>query len=130
MNLPLKSKFVILVSIVILTITFSTYKYVYKPNKSIESRKNDFKGKAGDFLLKTTNDDAYRWLNKTIEIRGKITSLDSKGLLLNDNIYCQLKEGSKISLLQKNQTIIVKGTVIGYDDLLEELKLNQCIIKE
>lgn len=130
MNLRLKSKFIILTCVVLLITAFSIYKYMYKAHKTIEEREIDFKGDATDFLSKITNDTVANWLNKTIEINGKITSSDSKGTLLNNTIYCQFKERSEIKSLQKNQNITLKGVVIGYDDLLEELKLNQCIIKE
>jgi hypothetical protein len=129
MNFRPKSKFIILLSVVISIIAFPTYKYIYKPHETIENRKADYKGKANSFLSKITNDGVTNWLNKTIELNGEITSLDSKGILFNNNIYCQLKESSEIKFLQKNQSITIKGIVIGYDDLLEELKLNQCIIK-
>ena len=129
MNFRSKNSFIVFISVFFLTITFSTYKYIYKPHENIENRKIDYKGKANHFLSKITNDGVANWLNKTIELNGKITSLDSKGILFNNNIYCQFKESSEIKFLQKNQNITIKGIVIGYDDLLEELKLNQCIIK-
>jgi hypothetical protein len=33
-----------------------------------------------------------------------------------------------LSKLKVNDTIVVKGRCIGYDDLLEEIKLDQCSI--
>ena len=101
MNFRPKSKFIILLSVIILIIAFSTYKYIYKPHKTIENREVDYNGKASDFLSKITNDGVTNWLNKTIELNGEITSLDSKGILFNNNVYCQLKESSEIKLLQK-----------------------------
>jgi hypothetical protein len=130
MNFRPKSKFIVLISVIILIIAFSTYKYIYKPHENIEDRKIDYKGTANNFLSKITDEEVTSWLNKTIQLNGKITSLDSKGILFNNNIYCQFKESSEIKLLQKDQDITIKGIVIGYDDLLEELKLNQCIIKQ
>lgn len=130
MNLRPKSKFITLIAIILLITAFSTYKYIYKSHQTIEDRQIDFKGDANFFLSKIANDNTNNWLNKTIEIRGKITSLDSKGILLNNNIYCQFERSSEIQSLQENQDINLKGIVIGYDDLLEELKLNQCVIKE
>lgn len=129
MSFQLKSKSIVIMSVIIVFIAFSTYKYIYKPHETIENRNIDYKGKASDFLSKITNDGIANWLNKTIEINGEITSLDSKGILFNNNIYCQFKESLEIKGLQKKQPITIKGIVIGYDDLLEELKLNQCIIK-
>jgi len=43
---------------------------------------------------------------------------------LDHSIICNLKELD--TTLKENQTIIVKGRLVGFDDLLGEIKLDQC----
>ena len=64
-------------------------------------------------------------LNKTIEITGRITDVTKSDLTLNNMVFCQFSENQLVEL---NSNITVKGRCIGYDDLLEQLKLDQCII--
>ena len=69
------------------------------------------------------------WQDKVVVITGAISGTDEKGVILSSSIFCQLKDATKITDLKIEQTITLKGRVIGYDDLLEELKLDQCIIQ-
>lgn len=128
MNLQKKSKWTLAIILILFIISFSTYKYIYKPHETIESLSIDYKGTSNNFSTKATT-NPNKWLNKTVELSGKITSTDSKGITLSSNIYCQFKNTKELNSLQKNQSITIKGTVIGYDNLLDELKINQCIIK-
>jgi len=70
--------------------------------------------------------DFTQWHNKVIQITGTITGIQEEGILLNQDIYCQFND--KLISAAKNAAITVKGRVIGFDELLEEIKLSQCII--
>ncbi|WP_348718856.1 hypothetical protein [Tenacibaculum sp. 190130A14a] len=107
---------------------FTAYTYVYKPHKTIEELNSSYKGSSEDFLEKASS-NFNEWNSKVVELTGKITGLDSEGITLNNQIFCQFKTPTLITTLNLNQNITIKGHVIGYDDLLEELKLNQCILK-
>ena len=129
MSLSKKSKWFLTILILGLIVAFSAYKYAYKAHETTEELKADYKGNSNNFLTKIST-DADIWLNKTVELSGEITSKDEKGITLSNSIYCQFREDVNFVLLAKGQQITVKGQVIGYDDLLEELKLNQCIIQK
>ena len=70
--------------------------------------------------------DFTQWHNKIIQITGTITAIQEEGILLNQDIYCQFDD--KLINAAENEVITLKGRVIGFDELLEEIKLNQCII--
>lgn len=127
MNL-LKSKPFYIVLFLIALICFSGYSYIYQPHKNIESSKAEFKGDTKEFLKKMKNNVTI-WLDKTIVLTGTISQADKNGIILDNIIYCQFKniENSKLSTHTK---ITLKGNIIGYDDLLEEVKLNQCIVQK
>ena len=128
MSLSKKSKWFLTILIIMLIGAYAAYKYAYKPHTTIEELTSDFSGTSDDFLSKVKENFSL-WNNKTVELSGIITSKEEKGITLNNTIFCQFRDDMNISELQSNQSIKLKGRVIGYDDLLDELKLDQCILK-
>jgi len=100
--------------------------YLYQPQKKIENIKPSYLGTSKDFI-KNSDRDYNSWNTKTIELTGEISSVLEDGLMLDDFIYCQLKENQ--NKVTKNQKITIKGIVLGYDEMLNELKMTECIIK-
>ncbi len=127
MSLSKRSKIVIGALIVIVIAVFSVYKYSMQPPATIESKDVDFTGTSQELLSKV-QENADEWQDKVVVISGKITSVDDKGFILSSSIYCQLRD-SNANTFSAEQEVTLKGRVIGYDDLLEELKLDQCIIQ-
>ncbi len=104
------------------------YKFTYQPHATIQSKAVDFKGSAPALLLEL-NTAPEKWTNKIVDITGKVSQSDSLGFMLESNIYCQKNHEfiiSQSSII--NSTLRIKGRIIGYDDLLEELKLDQVIL--
>lgn len=66
-----------------------------------------------------------KYLDKAINISGKITSISENDVILDDVIVCSLTKND--ATLKANQTVILKGRVVGYDDLMGELKMDQCL---
>ncbi|WP_299108194.1 hypothetical protein [uncultured Tenacibaculum sp.] len=131
MNFQKKNKKKLLYSLLVLLLGFYlVYNYIiYKPHKVVDKVKSEFVGNASDLLDSIKTQDIKLWLNKIVTIQGKVTSKDDFGIVLNEAIYCQLKKKSNIQSIKAEQSIALKGQIIGYDDLLEELKLKYCIIK-
>ena len=79
----------------------------------------------------TRNIDASEtnYLNKTIVVSGKISEIKKDYVVLDNSVLCQFKNQIKIPL-ELASLIKIKGRFIGYDDLLEEIKIDQCIILE
>lgn len=118
----IKFLIVLVISIILL---FPFYK-LFKEPEGIETKKIYSTYSAKNLLLKVEKNDTF-WNAKIVEINGTITAIGKKGITLDGKIYCQFKEGLNTKNLQPNTTITLKGRIIGYDDLLEELKLDQCI---
>ena len=66
-----------------------------------------------------------KYLEKAIVIKGTVTKITGKEIIIDNTIICNLKELD--SSIQKNQVITLKGRVVGYDDLMGEIKLDQCL---
>ena len=124
MNWLKKNK--ILFILVILGVSiFLLNKYIYKPHKKTEELNSIFIGSPIEFKNEILNSPSL-YYNSIVEIKGKIISIDDNGIMLNESIYCSIKDSS----LSIQKTITIKGRYIGYDDLLDEYKIDKCIIKE
>lgn len=66
-----------------------------------------------------------KYLEKAIIIKGTVTKITNKEIIIDNTIICNLKELDPS--IQKNQVITLKGRVVGYDDLMGEIKLDQCL---
>lgn len=128
MFLSKKNKLFLLVMLAITSIGFTFYQYSFKPPVKISEKKIDFVGSSTELLNKIQK-EGNQWQDKVVIISGKITKLDSQGIMISPNIYCQFLDSIFSKKIQLNDTISVKGRVIGYDDLFEELKLDQCLIQ-
>ncbi|CAL2102777.1 conserved protein of unknown function [Tenacibaculum sp. 190130A14a] len=131
MNFPKKNKRRLFYSVILFLLGFYlVFNYVvFKPHKTTAKVKSVFVGKASSFIDTIQKEGIKPWLNKMVTLKGKVDSKDNFGLVLRNGIYCQFKKQSDIGSVQLNQEVYIKGQIIGYDDLLEELKLNYCIIK-
>ncbi len=127
MSLLKKSKFLLSFLVIVFIVGVTTYRILYKPHISIEEQSAIFTGTSDDLLAKISK-NAIKWEGAVVKISGKVTSKDKSGLMLNAAIYCQLIRPDLLFHIPENQSIQVKGRVIGYDDLLEELKLDKATI--
>lgn len=128
MSLSKKNKFIITILLVFSVIGFTIYTYVMRPPTAIENKKIDFSGSSDELLLKII-DHTEEWQDKIVVVSGEVTNIDDKGIMLSSKIYCQLKQATDLQKINLSNNISLKGRIIGYDDLLEELKLDQCIIQ-
>lgn len=113
--------------IILIVIGIIAYNYIYKDHRDIESENAEFVLTSIDISNEFTINAAAaenKYLNKTIEVKGTITELNEYDLTLDNKIFCQFN--TKIGIDSK--VIIVKGRFIGYDELLEQVKLDQCNI--
>jgi len=128
MSLSKKSKVIIVLLLFGIVAAYAVFQYSMQPPAKIESKTVDFTGTSDEFLSKVTTDFSA-WQDKVVVITGNITNSDPNGVTLSNQIFCQFREDVDKTGIKENQTITLKGRVIGYDDLLEEVKLDQCIIQ-
>jgi len=117
--------------LIFLVILFLSYKYLYHEHRDISNEKAIFSVTATEILQDFLLDESkanLKYLDKSIAITGKITNIDTKNntIVIDEKVFVLLK---KISVVKQSEVIIVQGRVIGYDSLLEEIKLDQAEIK-
>jgi len=120
---------ILAILLVVLIIGFFSYNYVMTGGgRDLENEKSEFTVSAvavfGEFAANSEM-ATTKYLNKAVEISGKATSVNGNVITLDEKVSCQLLVAEKVGL---NSQVKIKGRVTGYDDLLEELKLDQCLI--
>ena len=106
------------------------YKYVYKSHRDIATEIASFKISASDLSEEfqiNAKDSEAKYLDNTIQISGQISEVDGLSITLDDKVFCQFTEPQETSY-KLNQEVKIKGRFIGYDDLLEQVKIDQCFI--
>ncbi len=107
------------------------YNYIYKDHRDISEEIATHKIEAVNFSSEFAGnpEEAERkYLNKIIEITGIVSEISSSEITLNNGVFCSFLETQNITNLSPGKQITIKGRCIGYDDLLEEIKLDQCTI--
>ncbi|WP_417939702.1 OB-fold protein [Flavobacterium sp. RS13.1] len=67
-----------------------------------------------------------KYLEKAIAIKGTVSKTSPKQIIIDHTIVCDLKESDPA--IKEGQPLTLKGRVVGYDDLMGELKLDQCSV--
>ena len=118
--------------ILLLLVSGGSYFYygvLFKTSRNIESEQPIFNISAEN-LIEDYNANQKKadskYLNKTIAIEGMVSSETDSTLVLHNTVFCILSQPQKTKLTKKN--IVIKGKCIGYDELFEEIKLDQCTI--
>lgn len=107
------------------------YGFLFKEARNIESEMPDFNISATKLLEDYDADpkkaDAL-YLNKTIEITGTVTKETDSVVILENTVFCLFTQKVKSKLIHNK--IKVKGKCIGYDELFQEVKIDQCTINK
>jgi len=115
--------------LVIIAAVVIGYNYVYKDARNISEETPEFII-SGDTLKEEliNNQDLVvkKYLDKTIQVSGIISLIDKDLVILDGYITTQITSIKKP--LNIGEKVVIKGRFIGYDELLEELKLDQCTI--
>lgn len=126
----MKRKIVGIIFILMIMVGFITYEYIYKEHRNIGNEEAVFKGNASEIYSEfNQNNDGFNanYLDKTIEIEGEISEIETTSLILNDKVYVVFTDTLDDQILI-DQKIAIKGRYVGYDDLLEVLKIDQAMV--
>jgi hypothetical protein len=104
----------------------ASYKYLYQNHRSTPTAEVDFATVSEELynaFVKDSNAANKKYLNKIITVSGTVTEQDETSLTMNKRILCYFP-----STINKNSHKMrsVKGRCIGFDELLEVVKLDEC----
>jgi hypothetical protein len=121
-----KRRTVFLSIILVALIGYFGYNYMYKDHRDIKTEISEIEIAAPYLLERFKKDDGKDLLNRTMTVTGTITQVESAAITIDSNVYCSFE--NNVDTVKNGDRIIIKGRCIGYDDLFEIVKLDQCTI--
>ena len=117
--------------VIVSVLAYGYFGILYKPARDISTETSEFtvpaNGLAGEYTANTKTADS-KYLNRTVEVKGKITEIRDSLLIVDDKVVCGFD--TKPANAQLNKNITIKGRCIGFDELFGEVKLDQCTVKQ
>jgi hypothetical protein len=128
----MKKLTILFLVVLIIFVALVGFNYLYKPHKDISHSEADFQINSKEMFEKFSSNEteAFKtYSNKVIESKGKITALDfeSKSITLDSILFYQFDQSIQ-STLKLNQIVKIKARLVGYDELMNEIKLDQSTI--
>lgn len=127
-------KKIVIAIIVVFGILIAVYLYLFQNHREISTETAQFivSSKIFNNEFKINNVEANKkYLDKTIQLSGQLTFYDAKAknLIIDNNVFATFLTNDKTT--PKIGSIIkIKGRFVGYDDLLEQYKMDQITIIE
>lgn len=122
-----RKKTVVIIACIVVLLLLG-YNYVMTGGgRDLKSEKPEFTTTATSIFDEFSANSANatkKYINKALEISGEVTAVKDSTITLNEKVNCQLQMLAKSKIGEK---VTIKGRVTGYDDLLEELKLDKCV---
>jgi hypothetical protein len=122
----IKRRRILLILTLSLLGAYFVYNYMYKEHRNIKTETSKIEIAAPYLLERFKTNDAESLLNTTITVIGVITNIEEGTITIDSSVHCAFND--KIIGLNINDSVKVKGRCIGYDDLFEVVKLDQCSI--
>jgi len=126
-------KKIIIILVGLLILLFIGYKYVYQSHRNIEKEEAEFTINAKTLIQEFSQNQessSKKYLNKTIIVEGELTEKEANSIMLSKVVYCTFGEDVKYPDNGMGVSLKIKGRCIGYDELLEIVKLDQVVLLE
>lgn len=121
----------ILLVLILLGASIAYYLY-NKPHRDIVSEEAEIELSAADLSAsyeKNTEQANNLYLDKVVKVTGNVTEYDEYAIVLDDVIYCSMDSSSVKGEPSSGMPAMIKGRVIGYDDLFGQVKLDNCVVE-
>ena len=105
-------------------VAFVYYTKSLKPNYS--SMKPTLTTDSHDLLWRFQMNEGAELINQVVQFRGKITGFDSILVIMDHRLICN-PDSTMVDDLSIGDSTTLKGRCIGYDDLLQELRLDHVV---
>lgn len=128
----MKRNKILIILILTVIVGYLVYSYIYKSHRDIASEKESFTVTADQIHSEFKTDEKSaneKYLDKTIDVTGTVSSLDAaeNTIVLDEKMFAIFKDKLPPELKVQSKAKI-KGRFMGYDDLVEEMKIDQCVL--
>lgn len=120
-------RWILTVAVIMLLAIMSYYVVFNDSEKMVETAQ--LKDVSSFVLYESVKDSAGKsgssYVNSIVQVSGKISKISDNTLVLDSLIQVDLQESVPVI---SNQQITIKGRCLGYDDLLELVKIDGAVI--
>lgn len=132
MNISMAKYKIVIALLIFLVVSIGGYLFVYQGHRDISNEKESFSVNVDTLYTEFMSDEFQaneKYLDKTISVSGRITKIDykNKSIVINEKLFA-LFDNDLPASIKPQLEVEVKGRLLGYDSLLEEIKLDQCVI--
>lgn len=124
-----KVKIIGILLLVVLLVAISINYVFHGGVRDLATEQTEFNVSSKDIILEFSSDvtsATKKYSDKAISISGRVTEVSDSIVTIDQTIICNFK--SPDTSIKNDQLISVKGRLVGFDDLMGELKLDQCSI--
>jgi hypothetical protein len=120
----------VILAVVVLGGAYALYQY-NKPHRNYTEEEASI-GLEGPRLIDDYMSDQAmadeNYLDKIIEVKGVLIEKGVNSLVIEPGVYVSLSDTTNLDGLSEGDVIKIKGRVLGYDELMEEVKIDQATI--
>lgn len=103
--------------------------YLYKGHRDIGSETADYTLTVSELEREFTSNDSLAYIkyqDKTIELSARVTSIDKagNGIVMGEKVFVTFKNRLPQTIIS-GKSLKIKGRFLGYDELLQEFKIDQ-----
>ena len=118
--------------LILLVAAIAIYRYTYQDHRDISSEKATYVVSIPELKKEFASNDSLafaKYQDQTIELTAKITAVDleNKAAVLDNSVFATFNDSLPKDIVS-GKTQKIKGRFLGYDELLEEFKMDQSSI--
>lgn len=114
---------------IILVSAYAIKSYIYKAHRDIATEVIDYEMQTTALSdVMHNSKQALKYIDKVVKTSGVITAVEPNSILIDDKVQVNFINNNMLNNLSPSSTIIIKGRCVGYDDLLEIVKIDQATI--
>ncbi|WP_417591773.1 OB-fold protein [Owenweeksia hongkongensis] len=124
-------KGILVIVVLVLLGGVGAYFYVFnKPHRDPSSETASYQISAEEIVSDFRNNQEAaneKYVDKVVEVSGTAMEITDSYIIMDNVLNCTILAGHDVSGIQAGDEITIKGRVIAFDDLLEEVKMDNCI---
>ncbi|WP_417603670.1 OB-fold protein [Owenweeksia hongkongensis] len=124
-------KGILVIVVLVLLGGVGAYFYVFnKPHRDPSSETASYQISAEEIISDFRNNQEAaneKYVDKVVEVSGTAMEITDSYIIMDNVLNCTILAGHDVSGIQAGDEITIKGRVIAFDDLLEEVKMDNCI---
>lgn len=118
--------------LIVLIAAIALYRYTYQEHRDISSEKATYTVSIPQLEKEFATNDSLalaKYQDQTIELTAQVTTVDTenKAIILESKLFATFNDSLPKSIIS-GKKIDIKGRFLGYDELLEEFKIDQSSI--